>query len=112
MDDDDSTEASIRRLLDLPKRPLPQAKQIHNKIDGEDDEHAKAADSHTAPVDVSKSLRPSWSSINRRPPRNKPCAAEKTRLVMRKPLTKGVSEARRSAFGARYLKCPRRGLNR
>jgi hypothetical protein len=52
MDDDDSTEASIRGLLDLPKRPLVQAEQIHHKIDGEDYKHTQAADSHTARVDV------------------------------------------------------------
>jgi hypothetical protein len=52
MDDDDSTEASIRRLLDLPKRPLAQAGQIHNEVDGEGDKHVQAPEFHTAPVDA------------------------------------------------------------
>ncbi len=52
MHDDDSTEASIRRPLDLPKRPMPQAGQIHEEIDGEGDKHVQAPEFHTAPVDA------------------------------------------------------------
>ena len=52
MDDSDSAEASIRRLLDLPKRPPAQPGQIHNEIDGEGDKHIQAPEFHTAPVDA------------------------------------------------------------
>jgi len=52
MDDGDSTEASIRCLLDLPERPLPQAAQVRNEIDGEGDENVQAPEFHTAPVDA------------------------------------------------------------
>src|SRR3546814_6943383 len=50
--DDDSTDASIRGLFDLPKRPLAQAGQIHNEIDGEGHKHVQAPEFHTAPVDA------------------------------------------------------------
>ena len=85
MDDDDATEASVRRLLDPKERPTAQAQQIHPEIDDEEDEHEQAPGFHTAPVDTGQTGSPLRLSMNRMNPRKRPCAAQKTRLVTRNP---------------------------
>ena len=95
MYDGDSTEASIRRLLDLPERPPAHAHQVHHEFDGEDDEHDQAPGFHLRQATSAKPPWPFWSSTNRMTPRKRPCAAEKTRLVTRNPLTNEAPRARR-----------------
>ena len=82
------------------------------QIDGEGDEHVQATECHAAPVDAGQIALAVWSSMNRMTPRNRPCAAVKTRLVTRNPRRKVVCERAPFDFGAWYLTCPRRGLNR